>query len=59
MSLKQFDLYQQAGANLLPLSLKEFKFELDSQFKTIVSVTMEDFKNQVILKEQSNVKNCN
>lgn len=59
MSLIQFNIYKNNGANFEYLSLKEFKFELDSQFKTIVSVTMEDFKNQVILKEQSNVKNCN
>lgn len=57
MSLQQFDLFNSKGAKLEYISLKEFKFDLTSQFKTIVGVTVENFKNEVILKEHPNVNN--
>jgi hypothetical protein len=41
MSLQQFDIYRSEGSKMDYLSLKEFKFELNSEFKTIVSVTLE------------------
>ena len=55
MSLQQFDLYKNNGAKFEYIYLKEFKFELGSQFKCVIAVTMEDFKKEVILKEQLNV----
>ena len=33
--------------------MKEFKFDLNSEFKTIVGMTLEHFKEEVILKQFS------
>jgi hypothetical protein len=59
MSLQQFNLFNNNGAKLEYISLKEFKFDLFSQFKTIVCITVENFKNNIILKEHPNVNNSN
>jgi hypothetical protein len=54
MSLQQFDIYRSEGSKMDYLSLKEFKFELNSEFKTIVSVTLEVFTKEIILKHYQN-----
>lgn len=51
MSMEQFDLFNSKGSKLEYEGLKSFKFDLQSEFKTIVNVTFEDFKNEVILKQ--------
>ena len=50
MSLKQFNLFLIKNPDLVYDSLKEFKFDLDSEFKIIVSMSFEVFKNQIIIK---------
>lgn len=50
MSFKQFLKFQEISPNLEYDSIKEFKFDLDSEFKIIVSMTFEVFKNEIILK---------
>lgn len=56
MSLQQFDLFrnQIKGKTLEYSNLKEFKFEMYSEFKTIVSMPFEVFKNEIILKQYPN-----
>jgi hypothetical protein len=51
MSMIQFLAFQEKSPELTVLSLKEFKFDLDSEFKTIVGMTLDHFKSEVILKQ--------
>lgn len=51
MSMMQFLAFQEKSPELTVLSLKEFKFDLDSEFKTIVGMTLDHFKSEVILKQ--------
>lgn len=51
MSMVQFLAFQEKSPELTVLSLKEFKFDLDSEFKTIVGMTLDHFKSEVILKQ--------
>lgn len=51
MSMIQFLAFQEKSPELSVLSLKEFKFDLDSEFKTIVGMTLDHFKSEVILKQ--------
>jgi hypothetical protein len=51
MSMTQFLAFQEKSPELTVLSLKEFKFDLDSEFKTIVGMTLDHFKSEVILKQ--------
>jgi hypothetical protein len=51
MSMVQFLAFQEKNPDLTVLSLKEFKFDLDSEFKTIVGMTLDHFKSEVILKQ--------
>ena len=53
MSLIQFDVFRSQSRNLEYLCMKEFKFDLNSEFKTIVGITLEHFKEEVILKQFS------
>ena len=53
MSLIQFDAFRSQNRNLEYLCMKEFKFDLNSEFKTIVGMTLEHFKEEVILKQFS------
>lgn len=50
MSLQQFNYYKDRGSVMEYLSFKEFKFDLNSEFKSIVGVTLEVFREQVIIK---------
>lgn len=50
MSLQQFDIFQTMNPSLKYDSLKTFKFEMECEFKHIVNMTFEYFKNEVILK---------
>lgn len=51
MSLQQFNIFKEKSPNLSYFSLKEFKFDLQSEFKTIVGMTLNHFKEEVILKQ--------
>lgn len=51
MSMTQFLAFQEKSPELTCLSLKEFKFDLDSEFKTVVGMTLDHFKEQVIIKQ--------
>ena len=52
MSIIQFDIFKNKNPNLEYQTLKDFKFDLQSEFKTIVGMTFEYFKNEVILKQK-------
>lgn len=54
MSLQQFDVFRNQSRNLEYSNLKEFKFEMNSEFKSIVGVSFEVFKNEIILKQYPN-----
>ena len=54
MSLQQFNLFKRASENLEYQNLKEFRFEMYSEFKSIVSMPFEVFKNEIILKHYKN-----
>lgn len=54
MSLQQFDIYRSEGSKMEYLSMKEFKFDLNSEFKTIVCVTLEVFIKEIIIKHYQN-----
>lgn len=49
MSLIQFDLFKAMSPDLEYISLKSFKFDLHSEFKHIVNITFEDFRDKIIL----------
>lgn len=53
MSIIQFDIFRNKteGKNLEYSYIKDFKFDLNSEFKTIVGMTFEYFKDEVILKQ--------
>lgn len=53
MSLLQFDKFRK-NRTIHYLNLKEFKFELFSEFKSIVSMSFEVFKNEIILNQYPN-----
>lgn len=60
MSLTQFDVFRNMSPKLEFDSMKTFKFDMNSEFKSIVSMTFENFKNEVILKHYiSNGSNHN
>lgn len=50
MSRKQFEVYQVKDENLKPHLSKEFKYDLDSEFKSMVAITFETFKNKILIK---------
>ena len=50
MSMLQFDLFKSKNPNLEYSYLKDFKFDLNSEFKHIVGMTLEHFINEIILK---------
>lgn len=51
MSIIQFNLFKTKSPNFTYSVIKEFKFDLQSEFKTIVGMTLEHFKEEVILKQ--------
>ena len=51
MSIIQFNLFRAKNPNLTYSMMKEFKFDLQSEFKTVVGMTLEHFKEEVILKQ--------
>ena len=53
MSMIQFYLFRAKSPNLEYLMLKDFKFDLQSEFKTIVGMTLDHFKSEVILKQHA------
>jgi hypothetical protein len=48
MSLAQFEKFKEISPDINYSFEKEFKFELNSEFKTIVGMTVEHFTNQII-----------
>ena len=50
MSRRQFEEYQKLNKDLKPHFEKTFKFELNSEFKYVVAITFEVFREQVIKK---------
>ena len=51
MSMVQFDVFRNRSRELKYDYLKEYKFDLQSEYKSIVGMTLEHFKNEVILKQ--------
>lgn len=51
MSKQQFDYFKEKCPDLTYDSIKELKFETTSEFKIIVCMTFEYFKEQIILKK--------
>lgn len=51
MSMIQFDVFRGKSPQLEYSMLKDFKFDLNSEFKTIVGMTLNHFKSEVILKQ--------
>ena len=51
MSMLQFDTFRNRSRNLEYSFMKDFKFDLQSEFKTVVGMPLEHFKNEVILKQ--------
>jgi len=51
MSMIQFDLFKAKSPNLEYSMMKDFKFDLQSEFKTVVGMTLDHFKSEVILKQ--------
>lgn len=50
MSLEQFNKFKVMSPELEYNGIKSFKFDLQSEFKDIVNMTFEDFKEKIILK---------
>jgi hypothetical protein len=50
MSLVQFNMFRSQAKDLEYLSMKEYKFDLNSEFKTVVSMTFEHFEEKILLK---------
>lgn len=50
MSLLQFDLFKENSPHIEYDTFRVFKYDMYSEFKTIVSITFEVFKNEIILK---------
>ena len=59
MSFEQFKKYKHQNEILEFLFEKEFKFELNSDFKHIVAMTFESFKEEIIKKIYLNGSNNN
>ena len=55
MSEKQFNLFKQMCPDLEYTFMKEYKFDLQSEFKSIVGMTFESFKDKIILKHYTYV----
>lgn len=51
MSLIQFEAFKEKSPNLEYSTIKEFKFEMQSEYKIIVGMTLEVFKEEVIIKQ--------
>lgn len=51
MSFEQFTYFKERNPELLYDGLKEFKIEMNSEFKCIVNMTFEYFKNEIIIKK--------
>jgi hypothetical protein len=51
MSMIQFDLFKSLSPELEYSFMKDFKFDLQSEFKTVVGMTLDHFKEQVIIKQ--------
>jgi hypothetical protein len=51
MSMMQFDIFKSKSPDLEYSMMKDFKFDLNSEFKTIVGMTLDHFKSEVILKQ--------
>lgn len=51
MSLQQYEKFKIQSPLVEYSSIKEFKFEMDSEYKIIVGMTVEHFKEQVIIKQ--------
>ena len=50
MSMLQFDIFRSKSPNLKYSNMKTFKFDLNSEYKTIVGMTLEHFKNEYLIK---------
>ncbi len=48
MSYKQYEEYVEKGADLALLSIKEFKFETVSEFKSVVGITFQCFIENIV-----------
>ena len=51
MSLIQFNVFRSKSLGLEYSMMKDFKFDLNSDFKTVVGMTLDQFKQEVILKQ--------
>lgn len=51
MSMAQFEVFKSKSLGLEFSTIKEFKFDLQSEFKTIVGMPFDHFKEEVILKQ--------
>lgn len=51
MSLEQFNKFKELTPTLTYDTIKVFKFDMELEFKTMVSMTFEVFKNEIILKQ--------
>lgn len=51
MSLIQFDVFRSKSPHLEYSMLKSFKFDIQSEFKTVVGMPLDHFKEEVILKQ--------
>ena len=51
MSLLQFEQFKLKSKNLEFDYMKSYKFDLNSEFKTVVGMSLDHFKNEVILKQ--------
>jgi hypothetical protein len=54
MSLKQFNIFKSEFPNLEYETVKEYKYDLKSEYKIIVSMKFETFKNQIIKEYAKN-----
>lgn len=54
MSLIQFYLFKAKSRTLEYESIKEFKFEMKSEFRVFVGMSFEVFKNEIILNQYPN-----
>lgn len=50
MSLTQFNKFKEMNPDFSYTGIKEFRFEFESEFKVMVNMTFEVFKNEIILK---------
>ena len=59
MSLQQFKFFKEKVPSFRYDELKEFKHSMDSEFKVVVNMTFEYFKNEIILNLYSNGNKSN